>query len=260
VPHPFPGNVSLGLIVLFVGGCAGGRLEASGPAALPGGGRGVVVVADGAGDFSAASASFRQAVSETHAPLAVVKFDWSHGPGRILIDQTDFAYARRQGLRLAAEVAAWRQGDPGGAIYLVGHSAGCTVVLAAAEALPPGSVERIVLLSPSVSAGYDLRPALRCVRGGLDVFHSRKDRLFLGVGSALVGTSDRRWLARAAGVVGFRPVVTTSADAALYAKLAQHPWHPGLEWSGNRGGHYGSYQPGYLRAYVLPLLEIRRGG
>jgi hypothetical protein len=55
-------------------------------------------------------------------------------------------------------------------------------------------------------------------------------------------------------VVGFRRLIATPGDAALYAKLAQHAWDPAVAWSGNRGGHYGGYQPGYLHAYVLPLL------
>jgi hypothetical protein len=25
-------------------------------------------------------------------------------------------------------------------------------------------------------------------------------------------------------------------------------------WSGNLGGHYGAYQPNFLRAYVFPLI------
>ena len=43
-------------------------------------------------------------------------------------------------------------------------------------------------------------------------------------------------------------------DAVLYGKLRQHPWDPVVAWSGHGGGHYGSNQAGFLRAYVLPLL------
>jgi hypothetical protein len=58
----------------------------------------------------------------------------------------------------------------------------------------------------------------------------------------------------AAGVRGFNPVIACTADAALYKKLHQHLWGPDVAWSGHDGGHYGSNQPGFLRAYVLPLL------
>jgi hypothetical protein len=122
------------------------------------------------------------------------------------------------------------------------------------SALPPDSVERMVLLAPAVSATYDLRPALASCRRGVDVFYSGRDWAALGIGTALVGTADRRWSA-AAGRVGFRPVADCPGDQALFARLRQHPWHPCVTWAGNAGGHYGGYQPAFLRAYVLPLLR-----
>ena len=69
-------------------------------------------------------------------------------------------------------MTAYRQAYPGRKVYLVGHSAGCAVVLAAAERLPTDSVDRLILLAPSVCVTYDLRPALRTVRCGIDVFYS----------------------------------------------------------------------------------------
>jgi len=238
--------------VLAVSGCAVARHEVYTPTVVAGQ-RGVIFAVDGAGDFQATSASLRQAVAEERLPLAVDVFAWSHGYGRVLADEMDWDYARLEGQCLAHRVYAVRQLCPAGEVYLVGHSAGCGVVLAAAEALPPGSVNRIVLLAPSVSAGYDLRPALRCTRDGLDVFYSGRDTAYLGVGVAIVGTADRTWTA-AAGRVGFRPVVATPQDALLYTKLRQHAWDACVAWTGNHGGHYGGYQVCHLRAYVLPLL------
>src|SRR5262249_10271481 len=145
------------------------------------------------------------------------------------------------------------QEHPGCKVWFLSHSAGSQVVLAAAENLPPESVERIVLLAPSVSADYDLRQALACARRGIDVFWRERDWWALGVGTGVVGTADRRWT-EPAGRVGFRPVVCDDADAALYTRLRQYPWDPCVEWTGNRGGHYAAYQPTFLRFYVLPLL------
>src|SRR5262249_22767887 len=162
----------------------------------------------------------RQAIAAQGLPLCVEMVPWSHGYGRGLADQMDYDHARTEGACLAGQILARRQNCPGGPIYLVAHSAGSAVVLAAAEALPPNSVDGIVLLAPSVSADYDVRPALRCARHGVDVFCSERDVLFLGLGVSLVGTADRHWSA-AAGRVGFRPVVTTPEDAVLYTKLRQ---------------------------------------
>jgi pimeloyl-ACP methyl ester carboxylesterase len=213
----------------------------------------VAFVANGSGDFRTVSAGLAQAVAEAAAPLEVETFVWSHGWGRYATDHVCHANHLAQGLRLAAEVAAYRRAHPERRVSLVGHSAGCAVVLAAAELLPPDGVDRLVLLAPSVCVTYDLRPALRAARGGIDSFHSGEDRLILGLAVDIVGTAEGG-CREAAGRCGFTPVIACPADAALYGKLRQHPWAPVVAWSGHAGGHYGSNQPGFLRAYVLPLL------
>jgi pimeloyl-ACP methyl ester carboxylesterase len=216
--------------------------------------RGVVFVVNGAGGYYGPSNALREAIDQQGIPLAVEPFVWTHGYGRVLADQTDLAHLQEQGRRLAEQIVCWRQHFPGHAVYLVGHSAGSGVALECTRHLGPGSIDRIVLLAPAVSAEYDVRPALACVRLGLDVFHSSRDWGYLGVATGVIGTTDRRWSA-AAGRVGFRPGPVCLQDAALYAKLRQHPWHPCLEWTGNEGGHYGTYRPIYLRAFVLPLFS-----
>lgn len=222
---------------------------------LAAGQRGMVFVVDGAGGFEATSAALRQALGESECGLGLESFWWSHGYGRVVADQVDHAHAQAEGERLAARVCALRRLCPDAEVYLVGHSAGSAVVLAAAEALPPGSVDRIVLLAPSVSACYDLRPALQTSRAGIDVFYSTRDVAYLGVGTTLFGTADRHRLCPAAGRVGFHSYISTPADAALYAGLRQHAWHPGIEWTGHHGGHNGAYQLDHLRYFVVPLLH-----
>ena len=75
---------------------------------------------------------------------------------------------------------------------------------------------------------------------------------------------DISWIANPANAGKIEPgysstdVNLSPEDAALYSKLRQHPWNSGLAWTGNRGGHYGSYEPGFLQAFVLPLLDDRR--
>src|SRR5262249_30928732 len=140
---------------------------------------GVIFVADGAGNYQMASTTLRAVAAEQVLPLEVRTFEWSHGYSRSLADHVDYGHARAEGDRLAAEILALRCDCPAAEIYIVGHSAGAGVILAAAEALPPGSVDRIVLLSPSLSVDYDLRPALRCVRETLDVFYSTRDWIYL---------------------------------------------------------------------------------
>jgi hypothetical protein len=237
-------------LVLAVLGCAGFPLpdrtvaqpphEVRSPA--PPATKGMVFAADGAGGFLATSAALAQAFADVGEPLAVETVRWSHGWGRVLSDEMGHQHSREAGHRLAARVAAFR--------------AGGAVVLSAAESLPPDSIERLILLAPAVSADYDLRPALRSVHQGIDVFCSRRDWWYLGIGVTLVGTADGHWRP-AAGRNGFTPIVTSPQDALLYEKLHQHCWERSIEWTGNHGGHYGAYQPNYLKAYILPLLDDR---
>jgi pimeloyl-ACP methyl ester carboxylesterase len=217
--------------------------------------RGVIFAISGAGGSEATSAALQQEVLGAGLSLNLESVDWSHGYGRFLSDQMDWEHARREGTRLAKRVIAYRQEYPEGDVYLVGHSAGCGVALAAGDVLPPGSLRRIVLLAPSVSADYDLRAALRSARDGIDVFFSSRDVFYLGLGAAIIGTPDRRWSSPAAGRIGFRQKAECSEDAALYQKLRQHDWQASVEWTGNHGGHYDGFKPAYLRSYVLPLFQ-----
>jgi pimeloyl-ACP methyl ester carboxylesterase len=229
-------------------GCASPpvRVETRAPLSAP---AGVVYVIDGAGGYQTAPRAVAAAVADAHLPLEVRSFDWTHGRGRALADEVDANYSRAQGRRLAVEVVQYQASHPGIPVYLVAHSAGGAVALAAAESVPCNALARVVLLAPSVSEGYDLREALAGTSGGIDVFTSERDRFWLGVGTAVVGTSDGVRQA-AAGRVGFDP-----PDDPLASRLRQHPWDPSVAWTGNAGGHAGTLLSSYLRAYVLPLLS-----
>jgi hypothetical protein len=216
--------------------------------------RGILFVVDGAGGFEEASRTVRRTVAEDKLPFEVRSIRWSHGFCRILSDQVHGSHLRREGRKFAELIWQCRQEAPDAPIILMGHSAGCGVVLVAAENLPPNSVERIVLFAPAVSSKHDLRPALQSSCQGIDVFTSRRDWACLGVGTLLAGTTDRYWLTAAAGKIGFQQILGGPEDEALYAKLRQYPWNPSLNWTGNKGGHYGSYRPMFLRAFVFPLL------
>jgi hypothetical protein len=246
------------LPILAGAGCAGVRQEVrqQPPEARVPVPRDVVFVADGVGGYGATTASLRGVVNEEKLPLCVEEVEWSHGYGRIIADQVDYDNALHNGSCLAARVCAYHRLRPDCRISFLSHSAGSAVVLAAADELPPGSLERIILLAPAVSADYNLRPALRAARKGIDVFYSERDTLTLGLGVTLLGTTDRRWAA-AAGRTGFNVCADAPEDAVLYRKLRQHPWDPSVIWTGNNGGHYATYQPCYLRYYVLPLLAER---
>jgi pimeloyl-ACP methyl ester carboxylesterase len=212
---------------------------------------GYVLVANGSGDSGTLSNNLISVVENTNLSLEVETFNWSHGRGLSFADHADRDNQQAQGKKLAAQVLEYSRVTGSTKVYLIGHSTGCAVMLIAAENLPPGSLEKIVLLAPSVPDTYDLRPAILATRGGIDSYHSRKDQYILGLGMFILGTTDPD-SRTAAGLHGFRLIYSTPNDNAIYQNLRQHHWDPAVEWSGNNGGHNGCLTTGFLKAYVLP--------
>jgi pimeloyl-ACP methyl ester carboxylesterase len=208
---------------------------------------GIVIVVDGSGGYQIAPKAVAMAVTASRLPFYVRSFDWTHGTGRGLADMIDTEHAREEGQRLAANIQWYRTYYPQMPVYLMGHSAGCNIMLEAARSLQPGSVEKMVMLAPAVSANYDLRQALAVSRCGIDVFTSERDTLILGFGTKLVGNADGV-RGPAAGRVGF------DDNPTYCGRLRQHPWDSSMASTGNLGGHSDSLMRRYLRAYVLPLL------
>jgi len=215
--------------------------------------RDIAFVADGAGNYQMASKMLRSVVNEMGTPFLVETFVWSHGYKKVVPDQTDLVHARLQGQRLAELVQAYRRQNPEARIHLVAHSAGSMVALTAAEFLPPNTVDHIVLLLPAVSNEYDIRPALRCCRGSLEVHYSGRDWLYLGLCMNIVGCADGKRCG-ASGRTGFTVRIDTPEEVKLVERLRQHPWQASDRELGHDGGHYGAYQPEYLKARVLPVL------
>ncbi len=249
------GHGLLLILVASLAGCsAAPHRTASSPASTVES-RALVFAVDGAGNFQGSSLALKEFIANENLPVHVHTFEWSHGYRRIFADHLDSAHARTEGKKLADEILCYQRQAPESAlpVCIIAHSAGSLVALTAAEYLPPDSIERIILLAPSVSTNYDVRPALRCCRQGMDVFHSRLDRGYLGVAVALFGTSDGT-RAPVSGRVGFRVPDNTGTDSGLYARLHQHPWEESVGWTGHSGGHFSVYQAGYLKAYVVPLM------
>ncbi len=208
--------------------------------------RGVVFVLDGSGRLRLMAEDLACAVAEAGLLLEVREFNWSYGDYRIFADLRSESNHRDQGKALAAAVLAHRSACPGTPVFVVTHSAGAAVALAAAEGLPPGSIDRIVMLAPAVSPGYDVRPALRASRQGLDVFYSPTDLVSRGL--AISGCADG-WHVFSAGANGFTP-----SEGESCPDLRQHSYSWEMTRTGHLGGHYGWTKIGCLREYVVPLL------
>lgn len=121
-------------------------------------------------------------------------------PGRNL---SDAALHEREARRLVERVRGFKATSPEARVILTGHSGGARIVIRAAELLDLGEnlVEQVWILAPALSPEYDFGPTLDRVPR-LVALTSPHDRLILGMGTTLFGTSDRHF-GDAGGRVGF---------------------------------------------------------
>lgn len=222
----------------------------------------LVLVADGVGGFDLCGKALAKVLKASGLPYTTRVLRWGHGVGRWYADLSNAANQDAWADRVAEAVRRYHDAHPGAAIFLVGKSGGCVVIVKALERLSGGDggpvVDRAVLLAPALSPGYDLAPALGNVRRDLVVFWSPLDVFILGAGTRIFGTSDRVFCS-GAGRVGFlRPQAGADAPArlALYKKLRQIRWSARMSSTGYLGGHLGTDSPRFLKKYVAPLLRV----
>jgi len=216
---------------------------------------GVVFVIDGVGGLDFMGKAAKWALPRAGVQHEIREFDWQHGKGKILKDLQDTERVVQKAHELAACIRLAKADNPGRPIYLLAKSGGAGLALAAAEELPPATLERIVLLSSAVAPNYDLRAALKATKREVVSFYSPLDKIVLGWGTRQFGTIDRVH-SESAGLGGFvTPPLTNAEDQALYARWVQLPWSPRMVWQGNLGGHLGTSMPAFVGKEVAPWLK-----
>jgi pimeloyl-ACP methyl ester carboxylesterase len=233
---------------------AGGELRA-GPTPPPGSPRGVVFVVGGIGGFDLVGPSAHWVLPRAGVHHEIREFVWTHGWGQLFKDLQDIRHLLRKADQLAEEIRKVKEEDPDRPVYVIGKSGGTALVLAAAERLPPGTVERIILLSAAVSPRHDLRPALRATRKEIVSYYSVYDRFVLGWGTSQFGTADR-WYGPSAGMDGFVvPDDLSAEDQLLYGRLVQIAWQPRMMLEGHFGSHAGNSMPLFVSKELSPWLK-----
>src|SRR5439155_12771912 len=134
--------------------------------------RGLLLVVGGVGGLELMANAAQWALPRAGIHHEVHDFIWTHGKGKILSDLQDARHCLKKADELAAQILLFKAEDLDRPIYILAKSGGTGLVLAAAEQLPPNTIERIVLLSAAVSPTYDLRPALRATEHGIVSFYS----------------------------------------------------------------------------------------
>jgi len=186
---------------------------------------GLVIILPGIEGESPLNRDIRRGLQAGGVGCAMPIYKWGRPipVAGLLINQMDVIGNRLEGRKIAQMVVAYQDNHPGRPVYLIGHSGGGGVAVFAAESLPADrQVDGLILLSASLSNGYNLTKALAHSRGGLVNFYSKADIGFLVIGTTLAGNVDGM-RGPAAGAVGFK-APGSQADAArqqAYSKLYQ---------------------------------------
>ena len=113
-------------------------------------GRDVVYVANGSNGDLSVSENIAEVIAARRYNLSIMTLHWCRY-NQMVKDHMDYPGQLAGARRLADHLACLRAACPERKLYVIGHSAGTHVVLVAAGMLPPGIIDRIVLLAPSVS-------------------------------------------------------------------------------------------------------------
>lgn len=179
---------------------------------------GLVIILPGIEGESQLNLDIREGLMLAGVPGAMPIYHWGR-PVPVaapLLNQMDFVGNRLEAQRIAQMIVEYQNGHPGRSVYLVGHSGGGGMAVFAAESLPEGrSVDGLVLLSASLSRGYDLSKALSHTRCGIVNFYSNYDRLLV-IGTTLTSNVDGG-RGPAAGALGFkRPAHAADSYSRLW--------------------------------------------
>lgn len=173
------------------------------------------------------------------------------GPWMVLMNMSFDPLHARAEARLVKRIRDAHLRSPEGRITLIGHSAGCGVILGALERLGDDErVDDVLLLAPAVSEDYRLNSAMTAVRGRLHVFHSGHDRLLLEFSTAVAGTYEGV-RGSSAGLNGFTEV--DELDAVTQTQLVHHPYRESWRGLGHEGGHFGYRAPRFAAEVLAPL-------
>lgn len=189
---------------------------------------------------------------------AVEIHDWTtgHGPLAWFVHLTHARRNRLEAYRLARRIIKYHKRYPDRPVFLVAHSGGAGIAVAAVEVLPKSaSIEGVILLAGAVSPDRDLTRALARVRRGIWNFHSKRDIALLTLGTMVFGTMDRKHTP-GAGAVGFRvPEDASDEVRAVYdKKLHQIAYDPSMIEFGHYGTHHGWTHPPFVAHFLAPII------
>jgi pimeloyl-ACP methyl ester carboxylesterase len=201
---------------------------------------------DGAGNWGFGVTDVPAGLQAAGYPGDIEVYVWttSFSPA---IDQVNIIPNKLRAAGLTGKIKDYLTRFPSNRVNLIALSAGTGIAVWAVEGLPDGmSVENLILLGSSLSYNYDMREALRHIRGKVYVFHSGHDEVLTTAVRAL-GTVDRT-NEDSAGLVGLRPPGGGSG------KIVNVGWSARYTQYGWTGAHTDATSQAFVQAVVAPLV------
>jgi len=231
--------IAIGLAGVFAGaaGCANNTAFATEERLA----KGLVVILPGIEGVSPLNENIRRGLDSAGCDRALFIHAWGAPlPGvGMMINQMDALGNRLRANGVVRLITDYQDRYPGRPVHVIGHSGGGGIAVFAAEALPDGrAVDGLVLLSASLSQGYDLAKALTHCRCGIVNFHNPADTGLLGVGTTVAGNVD--------GVRG--PSAGLNGFQRTYPRLWQ------VRVTGGLDPHAAATRPAYVRRRVAPWI------
>lgn len=214
---------------------------------------GKIYYLDGAGNWGFGVTDVPAGLQAAGYPGDVEVYVWttSFSPA---IDQVNIVANKLRAAGLTGKIKDYLTRYPSNKVNMIALSAGTGIAVWAVEGLPDGMmIENMVLLGSSLSYNYDMRQALRHVRGKVYVFHSGHDEVLTSAVRAL-GTVDRT-NEDSAGLVGLRP------PGGGGGKVVNNGWSAKYTRYGWTGAHTDATSQAFIQAVVAPLVTggQRRG-
>jgi len=235
--------ICLGSFGCGMGG-GGGFLDA------PGDEFGKTYYMDGAGNWGFGLRDVPVGLKNAGYPGSVEVYIWtsSFNPA---IDQVNIGMNKLRAAILTGKIEDYLRRHPDNDVNLIALSAGTGIAVWAVEGLrPPHKANNLILLGSSLSENYDMRKALRNIKGRVYVYYSAHDEVLGGAVRAM-GTVDRG-STESAGLGGLHP------PGGGGGKIVNIGWRAKYERYGWTGSHTDATSEPFVRHYVSRHIVERK--
>lgn len=219
--------------------------------------KGLVIILPGIEGESELNHNIRRGLVMAGLDCALPIYSWGRpipGVGMIL-NQVDFIGNRLAGVRIAKSIEQYQQDHPGRPVYVIGHSGGGGVAVFVAEGMTEGKqIDGLVLLSASLSAGYDLTKALSRCKNGIANFYNEGDVGLLGVGTMIAGNVDGVH-GPSCGLNGFDKLPNNASQEKKLAYLKLHQINMSYGMTGGGDPHTAVTRPGFVSLHIAPWVS-----